>query len=662
MTRILGVSLLLALLLPLGGCGGDDGEFHRPAVIVLGFDGMDPNLLDAGIAAGRLPHFAKLASEGDYARFGTSLPPESPVAWANFITGLDSGGHGVVDFVQRHATPNGPSLYLATAETEGPSDFFPLFGYRIPLSPGGTKNLVKGKYLWARLVEAGVPCSVVRIPDNFPPVETGARSFSGMGTPDLLGTQGVFSLFAEVAPENAEDYEGKGEIEILKMEGGVGRAKLVGPENTFVPPEGRRRRSPPATVDVTIWPDRERGVARIDVGDETRVLAVGDWSDWVPVSFELIPHVASAAGMVRLYLKSVDPVTVYASPINIDPRDPAQPVSTPPEASEELAAEIGPYYTQGMAEETHGARVGLLSTGEFIEQTKLVLGEREKMLDVELRRFAKTGGFSFFYFSTTDLCSHILYELIDPEHPFHHAEDAAKYGRRMDEIYEEMDRVLGRVMDAVPEGTRIVVMSDHGFAPLRYKFSLNTWLLENGFLRLKYPDRQGEMTGYRNVDWFETRAYAVGFCGIFLNLMGREPTGAVSAGREADQVKDEIIEGLEAYRDPRNGEPVVTKVYRREDVYHGPYVGDLPDLIVGFARGYENMDECVKGAVPKEILKDNMDAWSGSHLMDPSHVPGILLANTKFDLADPGLRDLTVTLLREFGVEAPELPGRPIWR
>jgi predicted AlkP superfamily phosphohydrolase/phosphomutase len=217
-------------------------------------------------------------------------------------------------------------------------------------------------------------------------------------------------------------------------------------------------------------------------------------------------------------------------------------------------------------------------------------------------------------------------------------------------------------MESVPEGTRIVVMSDHGFSTVRRKVSLNTWLQRNGFLKVIYPERMGQKDeGFRYVDWAETQAYAVGFQGIYLNLFGREPRGFVNPGEEADRLADEIVAGLEALVDPETGERVITKVYRKEDVYHGEALDEAPDLIVGFARGYENADESALGSVPKKLMKDNDDAWSGSHLMDPAHVPGILLSNAKFTLRDPKLIDLTVTILEEFGIEVKELAGRRIW-
>ncbi|MEN8149646.1 MAG: alkaline phosphatase family protein [Planctomycetota bacterium] len=651
------ILLLLGTAIAATACGGDPDPYPT-RMVVIGMDGLDPNLLDAGIAAGEMPNFAMLAKRGDYLPLGTSLPPESPVAWANFITGTDPGGHGIFDFIHRRIRKNGVTPVSSMASTTASEDWIPLFGYRIPFSPGETTNMVRGRFFWEYLDEAGVPTTIVRAPDNFPPRETGARTFSGMGTPDLLGTMGVFSLYVEETPPNRDDFDGKAELYTIRVLDGAARSVLRGPDNDYR--LGDDDRPSKSLIPVTIYPDRERKAARIDVGDEIRLLAEGEWSGWVPVSFPMIPNVVSAGGMVRIWLKSVTPLTVYVSPINIDPRDPAQDVSTPSEAAPELAGEIGPYYTQGMAEETNGARLKVLGAAEFTRQIDLVMDERERMLDVSLSRFDEEGGFLFFYVSTSDLSAHILYQYIDPDHPLYDAKEAEKYGGELRAVYRRMDRMLGKVLESVPEGTRVVVMSDHGFAPVRRKLSVNTWLYENGFLALREPEMQGSLEYYRNIDWLETKAYGVGFQGIYLNLYGRERTGLVNPD-EAERVKSKIIRGLEALIDPKTGEKVVTKVYRREEVYHGDAVEDAPDLVIGFNRGYENADKSALGGVPKKLLEDNLDPWSGSHLMDPSHVPGVLLANTKFRLADPRLIDLTATVLKEFGIEVKSLPGRPIW-
>ena len=85
-------------------------------VLVLGFDGMDPNLLGQMIAAGQMPNFAALAQRGDFSPLQSITPPQSPVAWATVITGMDPGGTGIFDFI--HRDPKKMTPYLSTSRVE----------------------------------------------------------------------------------------------------------------------------------------------------------------------------------------------------------------------------------------------------------------------------------------------------------------------------------------------------------------------------------------------------------------------------------------------------------------------------------------------------------------------------------------------------------------
>jgi predicted AlkP superfamily phosphohydrolase/phosphomutase len=58
----------------------------------------------------------------------------------------------------------------------------------------------------------------------------------------------------------------------------------------------------------------------------------------------------------------------------------------------------------------------------------------------------------------------------------------------------------------------------------------------------------------------------------------------VEPGAEYERVRDELRERLLAARDPATGEPVVTAVHRREDIYHGPHAEGGADLLVETAR------------------------------------------------------------------------------
>ncbi len=177
--------LLLAPLL-LIGCGR--GPYKK--VIVIGVDGMDPAFVERHWAD--LPNLARLRDSGTYSHLATTDPPQSPVAWSTFITGLDPGEHGIFDFVHRDPVTLEP--YLSTDKTVEPRFRLPLGPYELPLSRSRVVSLRKGRAFWEYLTDAGIPVTVVRIPANYPPSKAG-HEIAGMGTPDLRGTQGTFTLF-----------------------------------------------------------------------------------------------------------------------------------------------------------------------------------------------------------------------------------------------------------------------------------------------------------------------------------------------------------------------------------------------------------------------------------------------------------------------------------
>src|SRR3954469_15157761 len=132
-------------------------------VIVIGIDGMDPRLCESMMAEGQLPHLQKLRGSGGFSRLGTSVPPQSPVAWANFINGNGPGSHGIFDFVHRH--PQDPATgFYGAAETIAGEGYWEVDEHRLPLDfwpfnhkPSGTVLRRQGEPFWNFLDEAGVP-------------------------------------------------------------------------------------------------------------------------------------------------------------------------------------------------------------------------------------------------------------------------------------------------------------------------------------------------------------------------------------------------------------------------------------------------------------------------------------------------------------------------
>jgi predicted AlkP superfamily phosphohydrolase/phosphomutase len=640
----------------LGGCGRSARRAPAPRaadrVIVLGVDGFDPNLLERLMGEERMPHCQRLIATGSFQRLRTSDPPQSPVAWSNFISGTNPGGHGIFDFIARD--PQTMTPYHATAKTEQAATQLPLGKWQIPLSSGRLNNLRKGPTFWTNLEAHGIPCMVLRVPANFPPTAGEAVALSGMGTPDLLGGYGTFTYLTDDPAVRAGDVPG-GRIVRVAVRDHTIEGALLGPANSFTA-EGEQT-DIPLTVDL----DPDRPLARIAIQDQTFVLAEGDWSDWIAVRFSLLPYLADAAGICRFYLKRAKGgFALYVSPVNIDPAHPALPISTPPDYSRRLVRELGYFYTQGMAEDTKALSAGVLSNSEYRQQATFVLEERMQFFKHELQRFER--GFFFHYFSTLDLSSHVFWRTLDPQHPLYSPQLAAEQGDFIPLLYRQVDDAIGDALKTADERTLLLVMSDHGFTSFRRQFNLNSWLMDAGYVRPKVSRVQSVNSFFADVDWKRTRAYGLGINSLYLNLRGRELHGTVSPGSDADDLCRELAERLVAVRDPQTGEAVIAHVHRARDIYSGPYATEGPDLIVAYNNHYRASWDTILGGFPREIVLDNTDAWSGDHCVASQFVPGVLLSNRPVRAQAPGLEDLAPTILAEFGVPVPaEMTGKNLF-
>lgn len=646
------------------GCASPGGADGR-RVVVLGIDGMDPGYLQRFIDEGRLPNFARLAAEGSFAPLETSMPPLSPVAWSNFITGMDPGGHGVFDFLHREAATI--EMYPPTYRVLPAGRSLRFGSWELPLTGGGVELVRRGRALWEILEDAGVPTTIYRMPMNFPPVEAGGQSLSGMGTPDVLGTSGTYALYADYPPANGDDLSG-GAFHLVEVVDHRVQARLVGPPNTFrrLPSESGAARltgaeppvaNPDLEIDFEVLLDPEAPAAKIVIEDAEVVLNEGEWSDWVGVEFEAVPFVAGVGAAARFYLQEVRPdFRLYVTPLQIDPANPALPLSTPTDWAGELSAALDRFYTQELPEDTDAYLDGVFTAREFWEQARFVYGEQRRALDHALAGFEE--GFLFFYFSSVDQGSHMLHHFADADHPAFVEDDLFAAG--LSTLYEEMDEALGRVVEWIggDERTTLIVMSDHGFTPWYWTVQLNSWLVDQGYVALRDPSRQGELPLFLNVDWSRTTAYALGLQGLYVNLAGREEQGIVAPGAEYEALLDRLEADLLAMVDERNGRSPVSLVYRSRQELRGPYADQAPDIVVGYGRGYRSSWESPLGEFPHGVFGDNVEAWSGDHQNDYRLVPGVLLTNREIALGEPALYDVTVAVLDEFGIPPqPEMIG-----
>ena len=196
--------------------------------------------------------------------------------------------------------------------------------------------------------------------------------------------------------------------------------------------------------------------------------------------------------------------------------------------------------------------------------------------------------------------------------------------------------------------TSLMVMSDHGFARFDRAVHLNTFLMQQGFLRsttLPIPviPHSARMS-IGPAAWLTPWASM----GSTLNLEGRENGGIVSSARKS-MLLDQIAARLKAFTDPISGEHVVDRVYFPDTAFKGRNVKNSPDLFVGFPRLSRLVANGAWGRT-RDRSGRQYQAWIGDHSIAAKEVPGVLLSNRKIRAAEPQLFDMTATILNEFGV------------
>jgi predicted AlkP superfamily phosphohydrolase/phosphomutase len=266
---------------------------------------------------------------------------------------------------------------------------------------------------------------------------------------------------------------------------------------------------------------------------------------------------------------------------------------------------------------------------EFIEETWGAAEARFEATKYLMER--SPWDFFMVVFRATDRVQHWFWKHMDPQHPLRIAGDE-EYADVILKTYERMDAMLGYFVEGLGDKVTIIVVSDHGAIPIGHKvIYLNTWLAQESFLKFKpdsgsgalgrntsvsgllwrlwrrmkrslpaderralksaFPRLERKVTShltFADIDWTQTRAYAMEQReAIWINLEGREPQGRVKPGEEYERLRDEIIERLMGFTDPETNQPIVERVYKREELYHGPHLDKVPDLLLCLAEaGY----------------------------------------------------------------------------
>ncbi len=499
-------------------------------VLVIGLDGVTFDLLGPWIEAGELPNLQKLMQQGAWGRLGTTLPPISSSSWSSFVTGVNPGKHGLVDFVYPGADSYKVTMINATSR--------------------------RARALWNWLNDAGLKVGLLGIPTTYPPEPVDGFMIGGFLSP--------------------------------------------GPD-----------------------------------------------SEW----------------------------------------------AYPPGLKAELRAELG-HFLLSPDERYRSSR----HLGRFLDDLTASVENRTQAA-LYLMRNKPWDLFAVVYWDT-DMVQHETWRLLDPGHPRHDPDEASTWRERILAFHRKVDADVGRMLQEAGPDALVVVMSDHGFGPVHSFFLTNNWLASLGLLKF----RRAPWTGFKrllfrlgytplrmfrvakalglaslrrkvrfqqsagllnrlflsfeDVDWSRTRAFSIGSFGqIYVNVAGVRPQGIVQPGEEYEEVKAYIGSQALALLDPRTGEPLIERVYRREEIYAGPFIQRTPDLIVQ-PRGWEYM-AFGHADFGSNRLVEPIVGLSGHHRPEGVLILAGAGAKAGIQLEGASILDLAPTILHALGLAVPqELDGR----
>jgi predicted AlkP superfamily phosphohydrolase/phosphomutase len=572
-------------------------------------DAFDPVIFERLHDQGRLPNLSRYVDIGGYSRFEVSNPPQSEVSWTSIATGLNPGGHGIFDFV--HRDPQSYLPYVSLLPTKR--------------SLGGTQfdSPSVARSIFEQASRKGYPATCLWWPATFPArPELPVRTIPGLGTPDIYGQLGVGTLFTSV--EDLDHELRKTRVESLIERGSrVFVGSLKGPER-----KTRKGISQPALeLKLEIKDDR---YATLILGQQAIELGVGKWSPIIELSFKLGIFVRVHA-LTRVILTSTTPdVNLYILPLQLHPLHSAWQYATPGGFVKNTWQSHGPFLTLGWPQDTTGLEESCMTDDQFLDLCTSIFETRKNIFLHHLNDFQE--GVLASVFDSLDRIQHMFWY---------------DRGDIIEQWYERLDEMVGRVAQRLEGGnsgrTHLIVVSDHGFGNFDYKVHLNRWLIEHGYLKPKHEDEKGKLG---DVDWGQSRAYALGLNSVYLNLTNREGQGIVDPG-QVEPLLVELQEELSAWNGPDGG-PLVQNTWRRDEALQGPLATYGPDLLVGYSAGYRGSAQTGIGSWEGESLEPNRDHWRADHCFDPESVPGVIFSNQGLqNYPNPSYRDFPVLAVGE---------------
>jgi predicted AlkP superfamily phosphohydrolase/phosphomutase len=578
--------------------------------ILIGFDAYDPVIFEKLHSEGKTPHLSAFVESGGYARFKVSNPPQSEVSWTSIATGMNPGQHGIFDFVHRNPSNYGRQVSLLPTKSG-------LLGREF-MPPSQAKTL------FDVAADDGYPAVSLWWPATFPArLASPVQSIPGLGTPDILGRLGVGTFFY------MQDWDDTSTVktqvrQLVQVNKSRFKGRLEGPAKRTL--TGIKEAEMEFQLEIV-----DQQAAKLQIEKKVHHLNVGEWSPILELTYK-IGFGVSIKAVTRVIVKQLSPEPqLYFVPQQIHPLKSPWPYGTPKKLVKNIWENVGPYLTLGWPQDTTALEEGFISDDQFLYLCDQIRQHREKTLLRLIDTYQE--GVLACVFDSIDRIQHMF--LRD----------------RPDVIeswYLALDALLGRVLERLnakkdADDIHLMVVSDHGFGEFSYKVNLNRWLIDHGYLKTNGEDNS---SGFSQVDWNQSKAYAVGLNSIYLNIQDREGQGIVTSENK-HRVLQDLQDDLSDWIGP-DGRTVVQSAPVQGEAFQGPFTPYGPDLLVGYRPGYRASSETGLGQWGDQAIEPNRDHWGADHCFDADAVPGVLFSNQGLkDLPNPYYADIPMLAINK---------------
>src|ERR1043166_7860431 len=421
-----------------------------------------------------------------------------------------------------------------------------------------------------------------------------------------------------------------------------------------------------------------------------------------PTVWKLLNDAGYSVGTMNI------PFTYPPEPLNgfqisgMDTPSVTSPFIHPPELREELVKRLG-----GIQLDLRF--LGAMSTDERRNQ---VIAEMKEM-DEQWTKAAlyllenHPQDVMMFVFMSIDTVQHYFWHHMDKDHFIHDPNLAPKFGDTVRNVYERLDFAAGQIIDRLPHDTTVFVVSDHGGGPVVDRtIFLNRYLAQLGLLhynekaisgvrklgkkilRLGFSLLRSTLTSrqksrlaellpkirqksemayssFTSIDWSRTKAYcSEGLASppsIWINLKGIKPQGIVDPA-EYNTLIEFILEKLAELKDPRTGKPVIKRVYRRNEIFQGPFAHEGADLVLDWwsedslfsAQPSFPEDTNKPALIIREHRPSEKSEWGGTHRLYGIVIAGGPAFRSGAEIANARLIDIGPTILHLLDVPVPE--------